>query len=106
LADLQPDLRGADVRGSDRTRNVFDHLAAIDVDPLPWIRAALDHGLEWQMLPLVQKALNADEIPDDLLARLLASPRRLLPLLHPGVVVLLDRAFDAAAFRRGRRPRR
>jgi hypothetical protein len=24
--------------------------------------------------------------------------RRLLPLLHPGVVVLLDRAFDAAAF--------
>lgn len=27
-----------------------------------------------------------------------ALARRLLPLLHPGMVVLLDRAFDAAAF--------
>jgi hypothetical protein len=49
------------------------HLAATNVDPLPWIRAALDHGLEWQMLPLVQKTLEADEIPEDLLARLLKS---------------------------------
>ena len=33
--------------------------------------------------------------------------RRLLPLLRPGMLVLLDRAFDANAFlRRGRRHRR
>jgi hypothetical protein len=83
LADLQPDLRAADVRGNDQTRNVFEHLAATNVDPLPWIRTALCHGLEWQMLPLVQKTLKADEIPDDLLARLLTSPQA-----RPGVISL------------------
>jgi hypothetical protein len=83
MADLQPDLRAADVTGNDQTRNVFDHLAATNVDPRPWIRAALDHGLEWQLLPLVQKTLRADEIPDDLLARLLASPQA-----RPGVIGL------------------
>jgi hypothetical protein len=83
LADLQLDLRAADVRGNDQTRNVFEHLAATNIDPVQWIRAALQHGLEWQMLPHVQKALKTDEIPDDLLARLLANPQT-----RPGVISL------------------
>jgi hypothetical protein len=75
LADLQPDLRAADVTVNNQTRNVFEHLATTNVDPPGWIRAALDHGMGWQMLPLVQKTLKMDGLPDDLLARLLANPQ-------------------------------
>jgi hypothetical protein len=41
LAELQPDIWVAANRGTDQTRGVFTHLAKLDVDPVPWVDAAL-----------------------------------------------------------------
>jgi hypothetical protein len=75
LAQLQPDLRVADITGTDQTRSVFVYLAESNVDPVPWIEAALDHGLGWQMLPLVERTLRLDSAPADLLVRVLGNPQ-------------------------------
>ncbi|TQL69410.1 hypothetical protein FB381_3315 [Nocardioides albertanoniae] len=76
LQELQPEIRAAELRGTDQTRGVFHHLATLDTDPVPWVEAALGHELGWHALPLIEKLLRTDTVPEPLLARLLGSDIR------------------------------
>lgn len=81
LAELQPDLRVAAIRGTDQTRGVFTHLTELDVDPVPWVDAALDHGIGWHALPLIDKTMRTDTTPQGQLARALDDPASRLAVI-------------------------
>ncbi|MDH2413819.1 ATP-binding protein [Nocardioides sp. CER19] len=73
LEDLRSDLVLA--KKLDKVSTAFEVIARKTdaVDLVPWLEAAIDHGLEGHARPVVRALVSADAIPETLVERLLAT---------------------------------
>lgn len=75
LEELQPELAAAGLSAGDKMNTLFEQIAATTADPIVWIRATHAHNLSHRADAILQRAINEDAIPADLLEELLKVER-------------------------------